>query len=72
MSERVTGRVKWFNAAKGFGFIEREGTADVYVHFSEIMGGGYRELVQGEDVEYSVKDSPRGLQACQVVRITKG
>ena len=48
MAERSKGRVKWFNAAKGFGFIEREGQSDVYVHFSEIMGGGYRELHEGE------------------------
>ncbi|MEP0813741.1 MAG: cold shock domain-containing protein [bacterium] len=72
MSEREKGHVKWFNAAKGFGFISREGAPDVYVHFSEIMGGGYRELDENELVEFSVKDTPKGPQAIQVVRITKG
>ncbi|MEP0813742.1 MAG: cold shock domain-containing protein [bacterium] len=69
MAERSRGRVKWFNAAKGFGFIEREGQSDVYVHFSEIMGGGYRELHEGETVEFIVADTPKGPQATQVQRL---
>jgi CspA family cold shock protein len=52
--ERITGTVKWFNAQKGFGFIEREGGPDVFVHHSEIQGDGYRELAEGERVTFVV------------------
>lgn len=70
MSEdRVTGTVKWFNAQKGFGFIERQGGPDVFVHQSEIQGEGYRELVEGEQVEFSITQGEKGLQASRVVRL---
>jgi len=70
MSEqRVTGTVKWFNAQKGFGFIERQGGPDVFVHHSEIQGEGYRELTEGEQVEFSITQGQKGLQASRVVRL---
>ncbi|MEP0813585.1 MAG: cold shock domain-containing protein [bacterium] len=69
MTQRYIGRVKWFNATKGFGFIEHPGNQDVFVHFTEIVGNGYRELTEGEEVEFSLKDTPRGSQAVQVVRL---
>ncbi|MGE5377173.1 MAG: cold-shock protein, partial [Bacteroidota bacterium] len=55
MSERITGTVKWFNGDKGFGFIEREGGKDVFVHFSAIQGDGYRNLQEGQKVEFNVE-----------------
>jgi CspA family cold shock protein len=69
MSERVTGTVKWFNGAKGYGFIEREEGADVFVHFSAIQGSGYRNLEEGQRVEFSVEQGPKGLQATNVVAV---
>ena len=66
MSERVTGTVKWFNGAKGYGFIEREGGDDVFVHFSAIRGEGYRNLEEGQSVEFNVEQGPKGLQATDV------
>ncbi len=66
--ERVTGVVKWFNAQKGFGFIEREGAPDVFVHHSEIMGDGYRELNEGETVTFVVTQGQKGPQASRVAR----
>ena len=54
--------------AKGFGFIEREGGPDVFVHFSGIVGGGYKELNEGERVEFTITEGPKGLQATEVVR----
>ncbi len=63
MSERQTGTVKWFNAAKGFGFIEREGADDVFVHFRAINGEGYRSLAEGQKVDFSVVQGQKGLQA---------
>jgi cold shock protein len=57
------GTVKWFNAAKGFGFIQRESGEDVFVHFSAITMPGYRSLDEGARVEFSVKRGPKGLQA---------
>lgn len=68
MAERVTGTVKWFNASKGYGFIAREDGRDVFVHFSAIQGEGYRSLNEGERVEFSVEDSPKGPQAVNVVK----
>jgi CspA family cold shock protein len=67
MSERETGTVKWFNGAKGYGFIEREGGSDVFVHFSAIQGGGFRNLEEGQSVEFTVEKGPKGLQAANVV-----
>jgi cold shock protein len=60
------GVVKWFNAAKGFGFIQRETGEDVFVHFSAIQSSGYRSLDEGAQVEFIVKKGPKGLQAEEV------
>jgi len=67
--ERVSGTVKWFNAQKGFGFIERENGPDVFVHHSAIQGAGYRELLEGEQVEFTITEGPKGLQASDVARL---
>ena len=67
MSERVQGKVKWFNASKGYGFLERpDGEADVFVHFSAIQGEGFKTLHEGQEVEFEVTDGPKGLQASNV------
>lgn len=66
MSERVVGTVKWFNGAKGYGFIAREGGPDVFVHFSAIEGDGFRNLEEGQQVEFSIENGPKGLQAAGV------
>jgi CspA family cold shock protein len=66
MSERITGTVKWFNATNGYGFIAREGGADVFVHFSAIEGSGYRSLEEGQQVEFTLEQGPKGLQAAKV------
>ncbi len=63
MTERIQGTVKWFNGNKGFGFISREGGEDVFVHFSAIQGEGYRNLEEGQRVEFSITKGPKGLQA---------
>jgi CspA family cold shock protein len=67
--ERVTGTVKWFNAQKGFGFIERQGGPDVFVHHSAIQSEGYRELAEGERVEFEIVQGPKGPQASNVIRL---
>jgi CspA family cold shock protein len=69
MSERTIGTVKWFNGSKGYGFIEREGGEDVFVHFSAIQAEGYRNLNEGQKVEFSVEQGPKGLQASNVTLI---
>lgn len=66
MSERVTGTVKWFNDSKGYGFIEREDGEDVFVHYSAIQATGFRSLEEGQRVEFSIEEGPRGLQAADV------
>ena len=66
MSDREIGTVKWFNASKGYGFISREGTSDVFVHYSAIQGDGFRNLDEGQRVEFSVEQGPKGLQATNV------
>jgi CspA family cold shock protein len=66
MSERETGTVKWFNGAKGYGFIQREEGEDIFVHFSSIRGEGYRNLEEGQAVEFSVEQGPKGLRAVDV------
>jgi CspA family cold shock protein len=66
MAERFVGTVKWFNPAKGYGFIGREGAEDVFVHFSAIEMEGYRVLKEGQQVEFSVEKGPKGLQAAEV------
>ncbi|MBV8549733.1 MAG: cold shock domain-containing protein [Acidobacteriaceae bacterium] len=65
---REKGVVKWFNAAKGYGFIQRSNGDDVFVHFSAIQMGGYRTLEEGAEVEFEVKRGPKGLQAENVAR----
>jgi CspA family cold shock protein len=69
VSERVTGTVKWFSRQKGYGFIERPDGDDVFVHFSAIQGEGFRNLEEGEQVEFTIESSPKGPQAVDVVRI---
>jgi len=67
MTERETGNVKWFNEAKGYGFISRGGgKGDVFVHYSAIEGGGFRTLYEGQQVEFSVEQGPKGPQATHV------
>jgi CspA family cold shock protein len=66
MAERETGTVKWFNASKGYGFITRDTGDDVFVHFSAIVGDGYRSLDEGQRVEFTVAQGDKGLQAQNV------
>ena len=66
MSDRVSGTVKWFNRAKGYGFIGQPNGPDVFVHYSVIVGEGYRNLSAGQAVSFRVEDSARGLQAADV------
>ncbi len=68
--ERMKGRVKWFNARKGFGFIEADDGQDVFCHYSAISGRGYRHLEEGDVVEFHVEQSPKGLVARDVKRIS--
>ncbi|MEY8349408.1 MULTISPECIES: cold shock protein CspC [Bacillus cereus group] len=65
----MQGRVKWFNAEKGFGFIERENGDDVFVHFSAIQQDGYKSLEEGQKVEFDIVDGARGPQAANVVKL---
>lgn len=66
---RMTGKVKWFNAEKGFGFIEREDGDDVFVHFSAIEGEGFKTLEEGQDVEFEIVEGNRGPQAANVTKL---
>lgn len=61
-----TGKVKWFNETKGFGFIEVEGGKDVFVHFSAIKGDGFRTLAEGQEVQFTITDGQKGPQASDV------
>ena len=71
MSDKVKGRVKWFNASKGYGFLERpDGEADIFVHYSSIQGEGFRSLEEGETVEFSIAKTDKGLQAEDVKRLS--
>jgi CspA family cold shock protein len=66
---RTTGKVKWFNDAKGFGFIEHEGGRDLFVHFSSIKQEGFKTLTEGEEVEFDVVEGPKGPAAENVQRL---
>lgn len=65
----TTGRVKWFNNSKGYGFIEREGETDVFVHYSAIQGDGYKSLTQGDLVQFEITQGSKGPQATNVTRV---
>jgi len=67
MAERFVGTVKWFNTQKGYGFLAREGGEDVFVHYSAITAQGFRNLTEGQKVEFSIEKGPKGLQAVNVV-----
>ena len=67
--QRITGKVKWFNNSKAYGFISREGGADVFVHHTAIQGEGYKSLEEGQAVEFEVTRGPKGEQASNVVKI---
>tara|TARA_A100001037_G_scaffold306828_1_gene356462 strand:- start:1804 stop:2016 length:213 start_codon:yes stop_codon:yes gene_type:complete len=69
MDEREIGIVKWFNNGKGYGFIERESGDDVFVHYSEVNGDGYKSLDEGQRVEFTVTQGDKGLQATSVDKI---
>jgi CspA family cold shock protein len=69
MSNKVTGTVKWFNESKGFGFIQQENGPDVFAHYSAITGGGFKTLVDGQRVEFTVTDGPKGPQAANIVAL---
>ncbi|MDD5264974.1 MAG: cold-shock protein [Thermotogota bacterium] len=69
MSDRETGTVKWFNDAKGFGFISREQGEDVFVHFSSIRGAGFKSLAEGQKVEFTLGQGQRGPQAVDVTPV---
>jgi CspA family cold shock protein len=66
MSERVVGTVKWFNGDKGYGFLAREGGPDVFVHYTAIQAEGFRNLQEGQKVEFTIEKGPKGLQAADV------
>jgi len=69
MSNTVNGTVKWFNEAKGFGFIEQQGGADVFAHFSAITGDGFKTLNEGQRVSFSITQGPKGPQAENIVAL---
>lgn len=66
---RGTGKVKWFNESKGYGFIERPEGGDLFVHYSAIQGNGFRTLAEGQEVEFDVVEGPKGKQAANVVKL---
>ncbi len=67
---RVTGKVKWFNESKGFGFLEQEGGPDVFAHFSAIQGSGFKTLAEGQEVEFTVTQGQKGPQAENIVPLS--
>ena len=67
MSERITGTVKWFSRTKGYGFITQPNGPDVFVHYSAIQGEGFRNLNEGQQVEFESAKGPKGMQATKVV-----
>jgi CspA family cold shock protein len=68
-TERIQGTVKWFNGTKGYGFIARDNGPDVFVHYSAIRGSGFRSLEEGQKVEFTVEQGPKGAQASDVILI---
>ncbi|HEX9728219.1 MAG TPA: cold-shock protein [Gemmatimonadales bacterium] len=64
------GTVKWFNDAKGFGFVQQDDGADVFVHHTAIQADGFRSLAEGDRVEFEIKEGPKGLQAANVVKVS--
>ena len=71
MSDRQTGTVKWFNANKGYGFIAQENGQDVFVHYTAIVGDGYRKLEEFQVVEFEIMQSPKGPQAREVTPVAQ-
>jgi CspA family cold shock protein len=71
MNNRESGSVKWFNEAKGYGFIKRKNGGDVFVHYSAIKGGGFRSLREGERVEFEVEEGIKGPQARNVTTVER-
>lgn len=69
MDTKELGKVKWFNNAKGYGFIEQDGEQDIFVHYSAITGEGYKTLIQGQEVEFEVTKGPKGPQAENVMKV---
>lgn len=67
--ERIKGTVKWFNDAKGFGFISREGGPDVFVHYSAVNADGFKSLAEGDKVEFEIVEGQKGPQAANVVKV---
>lgn len=65
----LTGRVKWFNDSKGYGFIEQEGGRDIFVHYTAIQGDGFKSLAEGQKVEFEVTEGAKGPQATKVVKL---
>ena len=68
--ERIKGKVKWFNNAKGYGFIGHDGGNDVFVHFSSIVSEGYKSLQEGDDVEFEITEGQKGPQADKVTKLS--
>lgn len=66
---RYTGKVKWFNESKGYGFIQREEGPDLFVHYTNIVGKGFRTLKENDEVEFEVNEGPKGLQAVNVSKV---
>jgi CspA family cold shock protein len=66
---KLTGRVKWFNDSKGYGFIEQEGGRDIFVHYTAIQGDGFRSLAEGQKVEFEITEGAKGPQATKVVKM---
>jgi len=66
---RLTGRVKWFNDSKGYGFIEQEGGRDIFVHYTAIQGEGFKSLAEGQKVEFEIIEGAKGPQATKVVKL---
>lgn len=69
MADKTRGKVKWFNDAKGYGFIEQEGGSDVFVHYTAIQGEGYKSLQEGQEVTFEVVEGAKGPQAANVTRV---